>query len=103
MARTTLTSSSSELDVDNILSTAILGQRPGVAALSSWAGKGLTLPIDLEVREIEATGGFGLPTVLQGDRTEQLHMVLAAAGHDGISIHIAPIHHVPAGKAVLLC
>ena len=94
-ARTTLTSSSSELDVDHLLSRAILGERPGAAPLSSRAGEGLALPIALEMREIEATCGFGLPAILQWDGTEQVHIVLAAAGHDGLGIHIAPIHHMP--------
>jgi hypothetical protein len=54
------------------------------------------------VREIEATCRFGLPTVLQGDRAKQFHIVFGPARHDGLGIHIASIHHMPAGQAALL-
>ena len=58
-AWTTLTRRSSKLGVDDLLSTAILGERPGIAVLSGRTCDPLVLPIDVEVREIEGICGFG--------------------------------------------
>jgi hypothetical protein len=47
------------------------------------------------MREIEAACGFGLPAVLQSDRTKQLHVVLVLALDERLGIDIAPINDMP--------
>src|SRR5258708_11591613 len=59
-----------KLDVDDLVSKAIFGQRPRAALLSGRASDRLTLPIDLEMREIKALSSFRLPTVLQRHGTK---------------------------------
>jgi hypothetical protein len=100
-ARADQTSSSRKLDRDDLLAKTILGARPCMTQLSSRAPHRLALPITGKMAQIEAACGLSLPTVLQRDGAQQLNVVLGPARHDGIGIHIAPIHHMRAGEAVL--
>lgn len=58
----------------------------------------LSIPVDLEVRHVEALPGFGLPLAILSDRTVEVDLVVARTRHQAAAMDIAGIDDCCAGR-----
>ena len=82
-------------------SHALSSRTPPSTGLALRTGGLQVLPIDLEMRYIEALVCFGLPAVVREDRTNELAALLLLTLHAQCSIDVACIHDLFLGQEVM--